>query len=59
MLDVVAEYGISVKTNTFKGLEEIEQLVHVAKSGKMKGKGVIIMDPEQIVKERESGLNMV
>jgi propanol-preferring alcohol dehydrogenase len=59
MLDVVAEHGISVKTNTFKGLEEIEQLVHVAESGKMKGKGVIIMDPEQIVKERESGLNMV
>jgi propanol-preferring alcohol dehydrogenase len=59
MLDVVAEHGISVKTNTFKGLEEIEQLVHVAESGKMKGKGVIIMNPEQIVKERESGLNMV
>jgi propanol-preferring alcohol dehydrogenase len=59
MLDVVAEHGISVKTNTFKGLEELEQLVHVAESGKMKGKGVIIKDPEQIVKERESGLNMV
>lgn len=47
MLNVVAEHGISVNTNAFQGLAEIEQLVELAHSGKMKGKGVIIMDREQ------------
>lgn len=58
MLEVVAEHGISVNTNPFNGLEDIEKLVHLAESGKMKGKGIIIMDPEQVKKEKESGLNM-
>jgi hypothetical protein len=33
---------------------EIEKLVHLAESGKMKGKGLLIMDPEQIKKEKEN-----
>lgn len=48
MLDVVAEHGISVETNAFNGLGEIERLVELAEGGKMKGKGILIMDPEQL-----------
>ncbi|KAF2645486.1 GroES-like protein [Massarina eburnea CBS 473.64] len=59
MLDVVAEHGISVQTNAFQGLGEMEKLVHLAESGNMKGKGIIVMDKEQIKKEKESGLKMV
>jgi propanol-preferring alcohol dehydrogenase len=53
MLQLVAEHGISVTTNAFNGLGEIEDLVRLAGSGKMKGKGIIIMDFEQIKKEKE------
>lgn len=59
MLDIVAEHGISVKTNPFNGLGKMEELVKLAESGKMKGKGIIIMDQEQIKKEKENGLDMV
>lgn len=58
MLDIVAEHGISVHTNPFNGLNEMENLIKLAEGGKMKGKGIIIMDREQIKKERESGLGM-
>lgn len=54
MLQLVAEHGISVNTNPFNGLGEIEKLVQLAESGKMKGKGIIIMDPEQIEKEKKN-----
>ncbi|KAL1611065.1 hypothetical protein SLS59_000702 [Nothophoma quercina] len=54
MLQVVAEHGVTVNANSFSGLGEIEKLVHLTESGKMKGKGVIIMDPEQIKKEKEN-----
>ena len=53
MLKLVAEHGISVTTNAFNGLGEIEELVRLAGSGKMKGKGIIVMDAGQIGKERE------
>lgn len=58
MLRVIDEHGITVKTNAFNGLGEIEKLVELAESGKMKGKGIIIMDPEQIKKEKEIGANL-
>lgn len=59
MLDLVAEHGVSVNTNPFNGLGEIEKLVELAHSGKMSGKGIIIMDPEQIKKEKASGADLV
>jgi propanol-preferring alcohol dehydrogenase len=59
MLQVVAEHGVSVETNVFKGLGEIEKLTELAESGKMKGKGVIVMDPEQIQTEKKSGVELV
>jgi propanol-preferring alcohol dehydrogenase len=58
MLDLVARFDITVNTNAFTGLGEIEKLVELAHSGKMKGKGVIIMDQEQIEKEKELGADL-
>ncbi|MCJ1397076.1 hypothetical protein MMC11_000268 [Xylographa trunciseda] len=53
MLDVVAKNGITVKTNPFHGLEQLPTLVKLAHSGKMQGKGIIIVDEEAITKEQE------
>lgn len=55
MLQVVGEHGISVKTNVFHRLDELEKLVALAHSGKMSGKGVLVMDNEQIEKEKKNG----
>jgi propanol-preferring alcohol dehydrogenase len=48
MLEVVAEHKISVLTNPFQGLDKIPELVELAHSGKMKGKGIVIVDPKQM-----------
>ncbi len=59
MLDVVAEYKIRVKTNPFQGLKEIPKLVELAHGGHMKGKGIVIVDKEQIEKEKKVGVQLV
>ena len=58
MLDLVAKHDISVKTNPFFGLKEIPKLVELAHSGKMAGKGVVIVEEKEIEKVRagETGL---
>lgn len=48
MLQLVAKHNISVNANAFKGLVEMEKLIELAESGKMKGKGIVIMDQSQI-----------
>ncbi|KAL8842216.1 MAG: hypothetical protein Q9170_000622 [Blastenia crenularia] len=53
MLEFVAEHNITVKTNPFFGLEEIPHLVELAHSGKMAGKGVVIVDEDEIKKEKK------
>ena len=53
MLQMVADNGISVKTNPFFGLREIPRLVELAESGKMAGKGVIVVDEEEIKRVKE------
>jgi len=58
MLELVAEHGIIVQTNAFQGLGEIEKLVGLAHGGKIKGKGVIIMDQEQIEMEKKIGAGL-
>jgi propanol-preferring alcohol dehydrogenase len=58
MLELVAKHGIIVQTNAFQGLGEIEKLVGLAHGGKMKGKGVIIMDQEQIEMEKKIGAGL-
>lgn len=55
MLDVIAEHGITVKTNPFYGLDKIGDLVEMVHGGKIKGKAIIIVDEEQIKKEKELG----
>lgn len=59
MLQVVAENSISVKTNPFHGLNEIPKLLELAHGGHMKGKGIIIVDKEQIEQEQKAGVEMV
>ncbi|KAL8680482.1 MAG: hypothetical protein Q9186_003325 [Xanthomendoza sp. 1 TL-2023] len=53
MLDFVADHRITVKTNPFFGLKEIPHMVELAHSGKMAGKGVVIIDEDEIRKEKE------
>lgn len=53
MLKIVAEHKISVKTNPFFGLSEIPKLIELAHSGKMQGKGVIIVDEEEMKMVKE------
>lgn len=54
MLQVVAEHKISVNTNAFNGLGEMEKLIELAESGKMKGKGIVIIDQAQVDAERKT-----
>jgi len=58
MLDFVAEHGIKVHTNAFHGLGEIEKVVALAHSGKLKGKGIVVLDREQIERERKIGATL-
>ncbi len=53
MLQTVADHNVSVKTNPFFGLNEIPKLVELAESGKMAGKGVIIVDEEEMKRVKE------
>lgn len=55
MLKFVAEHGIKVKTNPFYGLDKIGELVDLVHGGKIQGKAIIVVDEEQIKKERELG----
>ncbi|PBP25827.1 GroES-like protein [Diplocarpon rosae] len=59
MLQLVSKHNIRVKTNAFNGIEEIPKAVELARSGKMQGKPVIIIDNEAIMNETKSGLQMV
>lgn len=55
MLELVAEHGISVKTNPFYGLDKIENLTKMVHGGKIQGKAVIVIDEEQMQREKELG----
>ncbi|KAB2570561.1 alcohol dehydrogenase [Lasiodiplodia theobromae] len=55
MMKVVSENGISVKTNPVQGLNEIPKLLELVRSGKMAGKGIVIVDPKQIEHEKTIG----
>jgi propanol-preferring alcohol dehydrogenase len=55
MLKFVAEHGIKVKTNPFYGLDKIKELVELVHGGKIQGKAIIVVDEEQIKKEKELG----
>ncbi|KAK5631345.1 hypothetical protein RRF57_007059 [Xylaria bambusicola] len=55
MVRCIAEHGVKVHTNPFQGLESIEELLGVVKSGRLRGKAVIVVDPEQIEAEKRIG----
>jgi alcohol dehydrogenase, propanol-preferring len=55
MLDTIAKHGVTVTTVPFQGLDKIGELVELAHSGKIKGKAVIVVDPEQIEAEKKIG----
>jgi alcohol dehydrogenase, propanol-preferring len=59
MLEVVAKHKISVSKNVFNGLAEIPKLIELAHSGKLAGKGMIVVDPQQIEEERKTGVELV
>lgn len=55
MLETIAKHGVTVTTNPFYGLDKIEELVEMVHSGKIKGKAVIVVDPQQIEDEKKIG----
>ncbi|WPH01023.1 Hypothetical protein R9X50_00385700 [Acrodontium crateriforme] len=55
MLECIAKNGVTVKTNPFDGLDKMDKLVELVKSGKIQGKAVVIVDPKQIEEERRLG----
>ncbi|KAH8814935.1 chaperonin 10-like protein [Xylogone sp. PMI_703] len=56
MLACVVEKGIRVKTVAFNGLEEIPKLIELVETGKLAGKGVVLIDREATSKETEGML---
>ena len=48
MMAMVAEHGIRVKTNAYRGLDNIPKLWDFAHGGKMQGKGIVIVDAGQV-----------
>ena len=47
MLQIVAEHKIRVNNNPFFGLNEIPKLIDLVHTGKMAGKGIIIVDKDE------------
>lgn len=55
MVRFIADSGVRVKTNVYEGLDKIEELLKVIHGGKIQGKAVIVVDQEQIEREKELG----
>lgn len=55
MVRFIAEHGLRVKTNVYEGLEKIEELLEVVHGGKIQGKAVIVVDGNQLEREKELG----
>ena len=55
MLDTIAKHGVTVTTVPFQGLDKIGELTELVHSGKIKGKAIIVVDPEQIENEKKIG----
>jgi propanol-preferring alcohol dehydrogenase len=59
MLEVVSKHNITVSKSVFNGINEIPKLIELSKSGKMSGKGMVVIDPEQIEEEKETDVQLV
>ncbi|KAI0017759.1 GroES-like protein [Xylariomycetidae sp. FL0641] len=55
MLAFIADHGVQVKTNVFRGLDKIEELLQLVHSGKLQGKAVMVVDEAQIEEEKRRG----
>jgi propanol-preferring alcohol dehydrogenase len=55
MLQAVAKHGVTVKTNAFHGLDQVNKVVELSRSGRMKGKGIVIIDRQAIEHEKTQG----
>nr|POE90208.1 alcohol dehydrogenase 5 [Quercus suber] len=55
MLDIVAKHGVTVNMFLLYGLDKIDELIRLIHSGKLSGKAVVIVDPEQIQREKSLG----
>lgn len=55
MVDTIAKHGVTVKTNPFYGLDKIKELVEMVHGGKIQGKAVIVVDPQQVEDEKKIG----
>lgn len=55
MMETIAKHGITVTTVPFEGLDKIEELTELVHSGKMSGKALIVVDPQQLEDEKKIG----
>jgi len=55
MLEVVAKHGVTVTTHAVRGVDKVPEIVELSLSGKLKGKGVVIIDEEAVKKARVNG----
>ncbi|KAI1269549.1 GroES-like protein [Xylariaceae sp. FL1019] len=55
MVRCIAEYGVKVSTKPFYGLDKAGELLDLVRSGKLRGKAVIVVDPAQIEEEQKIG----
>lgn len=51
MVDFIAKHGLHVQTETYDGLDKIEELLHHVHGGQLKGKAAIIVDQSQLDQE--------
>ncbi|KAK0636071.1 chaperonin 10-like protein [Bombardia bombarda] len=55
MMAFIAEHGVSVRTVPFYGLDRIHELVEAVEMGRISGKAAIVVDEEQLEREKEFG----
>lgn len=55
MLETIAMHGVTVNMVPFQGLDKMDEVTKLVHSGKLSGKAVIVVDPEQIEHEKEIG----
>ena len=56
MVDFVAEHSVSAATVQFDGLDLVNGMVELAHSGKLRGKAVVIVDQEQLDREKSEAV---
>ncbi|CAK7212177.1 hypothetical protein SCUCBS95973_001353 [Sporothrix curviconia] len=57
MVDFIAKHGIHVQTETYAGLNKIEELLHHVHGGRLKGKAAIIVDQAQLDLDNGAAVN--